>query len=410
MSARAGVPIRSILVGLLVLAVAGALALWRGRGSAPSLVEICSLARQRDFDRAEGLLSNYLRVHPDDSRGHLLMAQFSMDRPDPRPEVALEHLGRIRPRTHPEEALIRFSEGKARYQLKEYAAAEGLWKRALELDPRVPEAGWALLDLLDFEGRVKEAHELGMRLFEHEPDPRDRVRLLLEMVRIDVDRIAPGSQVQTFEPSWKQDPSNLPLGVAVGLALVRDSQAERGLEVLREVLERHPDSAEAWDGWLTGLVEGYRPERLDEELRRLPGALRGDPRFAKFEGAVAEGHRDWPRAMAAYRRAYDLEPYDAALLYRLRMSYRALGEGEQVRRADERLGDHKQAVKDVSAVRTEALALPTLGLTPHVDLYHRLASLRERVGRFDEARAWHRLVLRDAPGDATSLAALQRLK
>jgi hypothetical protein len=32
------------------------------------------------------------------------------------------------------------------------------------------------------------------------------------------------------------------------------------------------------------------------------------------------------------------------------------------------------------------------------------------MGRFDEARAWHRLVLRDVPNDPLSLAALARLK
>ena len=44
------------------------------------------------------------------------------------------------------------------------------------------------------------------------------------------------------------------------------------------------------------------------------------------------------------------------------------------------------------------------------ELYHRLAGLREQMGRFDEARAWHRLVLRDVPDDRLSLAALARLK
>jgi hypothetical protein len=39
-----------------------------------------------------------------------------------------------------------------------------------------------------------------------------------------------------------------------------------------------------------------------------------------------------------------------------------------------------------------------------------MADLREKMGRFDEARAWHRLVLRDFPDDALSLAALKGLK
>ena len=52
---------------------------------------------------------------------------------------------------------------------------------------------------------------------------------------------------------------------------------------------------------------------------------------------------------------------------------------------------------------------PTLGTDPHPDLYHRLADLREHMGRPDEAAAWHRHVLKDQPDDLVSLAAVKRL-
>jgi tetratricopeptide (TPR) repeat protein len=175
-----------------------------------------------------------------------------MDRLDAQPQFALDHLGRIRTSTPKEAAVVRFSVGKAHYQQKRYDLAETCWNGALELDPTVPEAGWALIDLLDFEARAEEAHRLGMRLFEVEPDPRDRVRLLLEMSRLDIDRVAPGSVVQVFEPVWRRHLEYLPLALAVGLALVHNSRSAGGIEVLASVA-RHPVSAEAWDGWLTGL-------------------------------------------------------------------------------------------------------------------------------------------------------------
>ena len=46
----------------------------------------------------------------------------------------------------------------------------------------------------------------------------------------------------------------------------------------------------------------------------------------------------------------------------------------------------------------------------HPELYQEFADLFERMGRRDEARAWHALVLRTRPGDARSLAAIERLK
>jgi tetratricopeptide (TPR) repeat protein len=337
------------------------------------------------------------------------MAQFAMDRPDAQPGLALDHLKRIRASTDKEAAVVRFSVGKAHYQEKRYDLAETCWKEALELDPAVAEAGWALVDLLEFEGRAEDAHRLGMRLFAVEPDPRDRVRLLLEMSRLDVERVAPGSVAQEFEPVWRQHRGYLPIALAVGLALVRNSQSAEGIEVLHDALERHPDSADAWDGWLTGLDESHRPDQLGREFARLPKSLAPQPRFAKHEGNVAQAAQDWPRAVKAYRRACCFEPFNGTVLYRLRTALRAAGENAELERVDQLLTVNQKAVKQMRLVYAEASGIKTLGLKPRTELYHRLAELREQMGRFDEARAWHRLVLRDIPKDAQSLAALARL-
>lgn len=398
-----------LLTVLFILLGAGALLTRHGFREPPDLGVACALAREGQFDRARELAARYLRAYPDDNLAHLLMAQLAMDRPDVQPRSALDHLGRIRPRTPQEAAVVRFSIGKAHYQEQRYDLAESWWKQALELDPVVPEAGWALIDLLDFEARTEEAHRLGMRSFEVEPDPRDQVRLLLEMARLDIDRVAAGSVVQVFEPAWRRNPAYLPLAVAVGLALVRDSRPAQGIEVLHDALKRHPDSAEAWDGWLTGLDEGYQPEQLAREFARLPESLAGDPRFARHEGSVAQAAGDWPRAVRAYRRACAFEPYNGVVLYRLRLALRAAGETAELPPVDRLLADYQAAFREMRPAYDEASAIKTLGLEPHVDLYHRLAGLRERMGRLDEARAWHRLVLRDVPDDPTSLAALARL-
>src|SRR4051812_27451445 len=273
-------PIGILLAVLTVLMGAGALVAWRVCQAPPDLGAICARAREGRFDRAQELMARYLQAFPGHDRAHLLMAQFAMDRPDAQPQFALDQLGRIRTRTPKEAAVVRFSVGKAHYQQKRYDLAETCWKEAMELDPTVPEAGWALIDLLDFEARAEEAHRLGMRLFEVEPDPRDRVRFLLEMSRLDIDRVAPGSVVQVFEPIRRQHPESLSLALAVGLALVRDSRSIEGIEVLRAAVQCHPHSAEAWDGWLTGLDEGHRPNLLAQEYARLPASLPADPRFA----------------------------------------------------------------------------------------------------------------------------------
>jgi tetratricopeptide (TPR) repeat protein len=355
-------------------------------------------------------MGRYLQAFPDDHRAHLIMAQFAMDRPDPQPEVALEHLAQIHGGTARETAIVQFSVGKAHYQQKRYDLAEACWEQALKVDPTVPEAGWALIDLLDFQGRVQEAHELGMRLYSVEPDPSDRVRLLLELIRLDIDKVAPGSQVQVFEPVFRQFPESLVLSRVVGMALIHDSRPEEGLVLLRDTLQRHADQADAWDYWLTGLDDAFRPEELRREFARLPSALATDPRFAKHEGTVAQSLRDWPRAVAAYQRAFSFEPFNGVVLYRLRMALRSLGDSAEHDRIDRLLTTYQSAYKEMRGVYQEAKAEATLHRRPNTALCHRLAELREQLGRLDEARAWHRLILRDNPDDSASLAALARLK
>jgi hypothetical protein len=149
---------------------------------------------------------------------------------------------------------------------------------------------------------------------------------------------------------------------------------------------------------------------------------------------IAQIARDWPRAVAAYRRAFAYEPYNWGVCYRLRFALRQAGESAEFERINRLYEAYQRAYRQVrgsyferfepesrsegsnesaNAQRGayyETLAIKDLGLKPYPALYQRLAALREQMGRFDEARAWHRLVLRDLPGDAVSLAALERLK
>ena len=405
--------LRSLLLSCaaaLFLIGAGGLVIWHQYESPPPLDEIRALGRNHQFERAQELLGRYLKSFPADGRAHLLMAQLCMDRQKPQPDMALHHLERVQTNSRQETALLRFHEGRAHYQRKRYDLAEACWKEALALDPVVPEAGWALLNLLDLEGRIEETRRLAMQLYEVEPDPRDRIRFLLEMIRLDVENVAPGSVVQVFKAVWQEHPENLSLALVLGSALIHNSQPAEGIEVLRDALRRHPDSAEAWNGWLTGLDDGHEPELLRQEFDRLPGKFRADPRFAKHEGTVARGLHDWPRAVAAYRRAYEFERFNGVILYRLRMALRAAGETTEVDRIEKLLTEYQTAFKQLTSTYLEATKIRTLGLRPHTDIYHRLADLREKMGRFDEARAWHQLVLRFAPTDSLSLAAVERLK
>ena len=85
----------------------------RARQEVPDLDQIRALGPARQFDRAQELMTRFLRAFPEHPLANLIMAQFALDRPDPRPEQALDYLRRVRPRTPREAAIVRFCEGKA---------------------------------------------------------------------------------------------------------------------------------------------------------------------------------------------------------------------------------------------------------------------------------------------------------
>jgi tetratricopeptide (TPR) repeat protein len=304
----------------------------------------------------------------------------------------------------------------------------------LRLDPIVPEAGRTLVDLLDKEGRVEEAHCLGMRLHEVEPDPRDRVRILLEMSRLDIETPDPLSQVELFEALVRAHPEHLPLNLMLGLALTRVNRSDEGLQVLEGALRRNPHSPEAWDAWLSGLFNASDIDKLSHEFARMPKEVAADPRFAKHQAMIAQNARDWAAAARAYGVAFEYEPYNWGVCFRLRFALRQAGESAEFERINRLYETYKTAyremrgsyferfdAKEASSFRGddfnqgrgayyETLSIKSLGLSPHPELYQRFADLREKMGRIDEARAWHRLVLRDSAENVLSLAALERLK
>jgi hypothetical protein len=110
-----------------------------------------------------------------------------------------------------------------------------------------------------------------------------------------------------------------------------------------------------------------------------------------------------------YLRAYNHDPSDGQVLYRLCQALKAAGRTSDTSEFDARFLALQAARDQALPLYKEANAVPTLGTAPHPELYHRLADLRERMGRADEAAAWHQLVLKDQPHDPLSRSAVERL-
>jgi tetratricopeptide (TPR) repeat protein len=392
----------------------------------PNLIRAVALAEAGRLDEAVDHLRSFVRANPRSNPAHLLMAQIHLrraerqatasQRPDPKAAlVALAHLRRIRPEDPKLAALVQLNQGKADYYLARFDEAEASWNTALRQDPTVPEAGWCLLELYYLQGRIEEARQLAMRQFEVEPDRRDQVQLLMELVRQDAQPPAPASVVQWFQRMVRQNPRDLHANLALGLGLVHDDKTEEGLRILQTLVERHPANREAWDAWLTGLddtsrVDGQALPWLARAVDRLPPALAASPQFARFKGRVAQERGDWKGAVRAYRRAQEVAPHDQRLEYHLIRALRQIGATQEAERKEHEYHTRITAGQEVRNLHMRANAVKTLGTQPHPALYQEIADLRERMGLIEESRAWHRLVLRDDPQNARSQLALKRLR
>jgi tetratricopeptide (TPR) repeat protein len=361
------------------------------------------------FDDVETRLRAFLEVHPDHSQANMLMAQAALGRPDQKPRLALEHLRKVRASKPEEKAIVRLNEGEAQSALGRNNLAEDAWLEALRLDPLVPEAGWDLLGLYQVQGRREDAHVLAMTLYRREPDPHDRTALLLELLRQDVQPIGADSLIETFEPLAREHSDDVIAAITLGRAYVRNSRFDEGLPILRLAVDRFPDNPMAWDALLSGLDESSRTEEFAAAIEWLPAGIARDLRFARHRGALALQRHAWPEAAKWYLLAFQHDRSDGQVLYRLCQSLKIAGRTSELLEYESRLIAHRAAREQAPSLYKEANSTAHLGTAPHADLYHRLADLREAMGRPDEAVAWHRLVLVDHPADPTSQSALARL-
>jgi tetratricopeptide (TPR) repeat protein len=411
-----------VLAGLTLALVACGLGwfAWEISRQPASFDDAIALADAGKLDEAAARIRGYVSKHPDDSTANLLLAQILLKKPDPLPDTgerhpsvlaqdALDSLDRVRPTNAAMAATLHLCRGNALDRLARLDEAETAWLEALKADPRAPEAGWNLLRLYYLQGREVEARDLGLRLFEVEPDAHDRMLLLLELVRADARPPAPGSVMKLLEPVCREHPAYLHSALALGLAGVRAGRISQGIDELRRVVQNHPENATSWDGLLTGLDESGQIDAMEEELDRAPDGVAKAPRLLKHRAKVAQDRKRWKEAIDLYRRAQAAEPYNRVVEYRLSRALRHVAEMSEADRIEERLRSRDLAIQEVRPLYDQATSMPSLGTGPRLELCQKIAQVRERMQLPDEALAWHKLALEGDSNNAASLAAVSRL-
>ena len=418
LSARARSARRTLSLVILALVGCG-LALYASqfKKQPPSLEDALELVHAGKLDSAAMRIRAILSANPDHAAANVLLAQILLKSADPASggspssgsaEKALAHLRRVRP-TSPRMAVASLlCKGNAMDCLARLDEAEEAWLEAIEIDPTAPEVGFNLLSLYYLEGREEEARRLALRLYKAEPDPHDRVLLLLELIRPDARPPAPGALIKWFEPRVQKHPGDLHSSIALGLALVRSGQVENGTSVLRRVVQTHPDKVEAWDSLLLGLDETGQVHVMEKEMERVPVDLPGAEKLLKHRARIAQG-RQWQEAVDLYRRARQAEPYNRVVEFRLSRALRHVGEAAEADLIQERVSSRDVAIQELRPLYDRATEIPDLLVGSHVELCQQIARARERMQLPEEAIVWHKLVLANHHDNKVSREALRRL-
>jgi tetratricopeptide (TPR) repeat protein len=411
------------VVAVLAIVAVAALAAWFAFAPAPELGLALRLAEGGRYSEAEPRLAEYLAYDPSNVRAGLALADVLLNLDPPKPAEAIERLDAIRGASPQQSAFALMLRGKAHRAQGRPGKAEAEWKEALAQDPLVAQAGWLLLDLYYSEGRTDDARRLALRLHRSEPDPRDRVRLLLEPIRPDAEPLAASGLIAALRPVVKEYPDDLFPALAYYRALAKDGTGtDEAMTGLRRLTAAHPEESACWEGLLSAMASLGDLDGVESTLAKLPPGIASQRWLTRYRGQVAEFHQDYAGAIRNYTESLADSPGDLELLYRLSKANRFAGREDEAKSVKLREADVKEAQDELRGIKEgerqqgrpglfeDAMNRPSLGRVPDPALYQQLAAIRERMGHPDEALAWHKLVLRDAPDDTVSREAAARLE
>jgi tetratricopeptide (TPR) repeat protein len=395
-SPRVAIPV----VSAFTLLVGASWWMLRPRPTLDGAAERIALGR---YQAAEGQLREYLAAYPGDEVARVLLAKVLVDRPEPEAETALGLIEGLEPADPHRAALVRATEGDAHFWAGRYDRAEPAWLEALRLEPTLPEAGWKLLNIYALQGRDEDSRRLALRLFANEPDERDRVQLLLQLIRHDAHPIEAGSIVHALEPIARANAGDLRTSTALGLGLIGSGRSDEGLDLLRRSVRSHGDDPGARLAYLDGLVATGSLDELARALEEIPRPMADSPHLDASRGWLAAQKGDLDEAARDYRRALDVRPTPPALAYTA-LAHRFKGVLRQANRAAElaELEPRLEAIINFPVVVRDFFdrlnTMPDLGLDSNPEEFERLATVLAQVGRDEEADAWTLLARRHGRG------------
>jgi tetratricopeptide (TPR) repeat protein len=285
---------------------------------------------------------------------------------------------------------------EAKVELARFRARplEKALRRALELDPKLDEARWMLLDLYGTQGRRRLAVDQYRVLAERSPPSHDLLRQWCN-AHLEYGVISP-ELAPILQRYVETDPEDRWSRLGLAHVYRRLLDYERAHDVLRPLPETDPDA---------------RAARAEIELDRgnlsaAASLLAEGPekhiRLARLRGRLALILGDGPKAVRCLRVADELEPNHWETLYRLAQALRLVGDRAAAESYTRRSDAHRR-LRDLTLLHIAEKDEPT----PLVAC--RVAAACEAADYLPEARAWYQFALRYDPFNEKAQKALFRL-
>ncbi len=165
---------------------------------------------------------------------------------------------------------------------------------------------------------------------------------------------------------------------------------------LRELLERFPGNIELLAYFLQKATTRGDLERVVELLGQAPPEAAGDNRFWRFKGWVHDQGGEGTEAVAAYRKALEIDPFDFVSQHQLAAVLRKSGQTDEAARLTRLAADGR-------SLRKRVLESPDVRTVPP-DILRSMAEYVRGCGEDEIAVRLERRIAQIAPGQPTATA------
>jgi tetratricopeptide (TPR) repeat protein len=373
------------------IAVCGVLAFSRLGGDPEAVWEQGQAEfRAGRWDRAEAALARLARMRRPTEEDRLFRAQIEMARD--KVEPALADLNSV-PDGHPMGPQARLIAGQLELRRFHLRVAETYLKRALALNPKLAQARKELVYIYGMQMRRADLAVQFRALDELLPLTYDQV-LLWCMTRGSI--WPPLKHSEDLKQYLEADPDDR----ATRLALALNHEQGGLVDKAEQLLKPLPDS----DADARALRARIALDRGDTEavVRLLGSGHLEHPGLLRIQGRLALLRGDGALAIRAFTAADQAEPLDRDTLMGLGHAYRMIGD-------EARAAPYLALAAYVDRLSNLLAKAHSRGGRAEPGIVPKLARACEAVGRYREAKAWYKLILRQDPLDQEFQRALYRV-